>query len=847
MDVDGDLNENEIIFCQHQHDDGKLEDSQDSQDSWPAHQEEQREGLSYKAFSMTTKYVSFQSDVDPSLTESSDYDMDSQYRIQDDPDYVHSNNGHRRSLVNIKIPSNSESQLGCQDHNHNSQMQHPQHRSYHLSKNRSGQLSKDRSLSFHSIDNMRGPIDLFTDSTSAGRYFTDALSERAGPANASGTGPLQQPLVAAHQDALNRTRSCQDISSALNSFNYLDDHLSMGRNFRGDMRSSDNIIREDMREEDLSDNYYSDDCSNSKSYVAKYQMLTGFDSNHETNEFDLASPSRLDSPVSVEGYSIDNLHSHTTQEETTDKNCDEENIEDAICEKELREFAKEMNMPITKDLESRELDYLSSMAAITSFLTIMGAEVEDSPRLKMSKVLTRLKDSTKERRDGTWTLSIKDKKLGAELVMDCLNLFVDGHIKEAVGVATEARKKSEKEYQNGGDGVKDKLSCIRHILFTDVITISYDKSRDVIVPSYLMTDRQKREIFNSIQKNISRAQIALARKKTDTLKRRGHKSKDNNPEIWLDNLCRSVYPLMSICSNLSNPYTFLQRYSRLDVRVDIEYLPVNEEGCAFLPVGKYLVRNAWTNDSDDDKVVDFLPVYIFLWKSKTSIFLRSKTTLYEVPNISKGHILKLCLSFDDEYDIYQMTLLTLDMDIVGKVKTLAFTRRSLMEEAQGGLMDTQVYTEIKKYNLFYLSTVFGLRLDITDGESRNLVHYAAWIGSSEVVKLLLVLAPHLANQQDEYQETPLMLAVKGGRDCLSCLRILLQSSDPKLINKRNQFGQTALHLSTLGTEFAVTEALIKAGANASIKDFRGKLAIDLVESTNTNRKATLSLLRKFSR
>ncbi|XP_023328088.1 uncharacterized protein LOC111701152 [Eurytemora carolleeae] len=507
-----------------------------------------------------------------------------------------------------------------------------------------------------------------------------------------------------------------------------------------------------------------------------------------------------------------------------------------------------MNLNLKRDSKS-DLDFLTSFYSLVKLIQILGTDEGDSYILKLSKVSKKLKDHSKDKRDGTWTLSIKEKKLGAELVQECINTLMNRNSKDALNLAEEAKKRAEKEFQGIGDNWKDRLVSLRLLIFADTFILSFDKERNVLLPPHLLSGDQKQQVSTEMEKNIFRLQSIVSRKKGDSQKGRRTKTREVFLESPLDQLLRSVYPIMSECRGFSSPSRFIQKYSSTVMALDVRFVPEREECCVGVPLGKYLIRNAWTQDNNDDKVVDFQSVYAFMWKQNHILCFRTKRTLFEKSlKPLQNTVLNLEIVLDEEYDIHQLRCIDEDNnEITGRSQEPSFVRRNLMDEAQGGLMDVETYTDISKCGLFYLDSVFGLKLDSTDEENRTLLHYAAWIGKQDVLEILLKLHPSLAFAQDEYGETPLMLAVKGGKDCISSLKLLLVDVSQAKINIRNMSGQTALHLSTIGVEFSVTEALIKAGASVAIKDKNGRLPVDLIDSTNSNRKTLISLLRKFSR
>ena len=69
----------------------------------------------------------------------------------------------------------------------------------------------------------------------------------------------------------------------------------------------------------------------------------------------------------------------------------------------------------------------------------------------------------------------------------------------------------------------------------------------------------------------------------------------------------------------------------------------------------------------------------------------------------------------------------------------------------------------------------------------TLLHYAAYYNSISCLSLLLRFAPHFLDAVDNYNETPLMMAVM--KDKIDAVEMLLQAGADS--RKKNKYGRTA--------------------------------------------------------
>ncbi|CAI8013353.1 Putative ankyrin repeat protein MM_0045 [Geodia barretti] len=103
----------------------------------------------------------------------------------------------------------------------------------------------------------------------------------------------------------------------------------------------------------------------------------------------------------------------------------------------------------------------------------------------------------------------------------------------------------------------------------------------------------------------------------------------------------------------------------------------------------------------------------------------------------------------------------------------------------------------------------------------------ATIGYEPDILRELVRAGSDLNLQNQEGLTPLMIAVRSERTDIT--NILLEGKHINLDIQENRTGWSALHFSAERGNSATTEALLKAGANAQLKDNGGLTALEIAE------------------
>ena len=139
-------------------------------------------------------------------------------------------------------------------------------------------------------------------------------------------------------------------------------------------------------------------------------------------------------------------------------------------------------------------------------------------------------------------------------------------------------------------------------------------------------------------------------------------------------------------------------------------------------------------------------------------------------------------------------------------------RSPLMDASYGGQLS--LVEKLIKHNA---------QIDAVEKTKCNAVVYAAQRGHVEILNILLKKNQSLSDQGGHQNTTPLGAAAWNGH--LNVVKELIQNWRVD-INSQNQFGSTPLHVATEYNHTDVIEFLLQSGADPSIKDNDGKVALD---------------------
>jgi len=127
-----------------------------------------------------------------------------------------------------------------------------------------------------------------------------------------------------------------------------------------------------------------------------------------------------------------------------------------------------------------------------------------------------------------------------------------------------------------------------------------------------------------------------------------------------------------------------------------------------------------------------------------------------------------------------------------------------------------------------------------DHEGANPLHHAAFNDHPECL-LMLVRAGGDANKNTHRGFTPLHFAVRNG--CTDCV-LLLAEQAPSSVNLVDSRGRSPLHMAVAAADIAMVQALLRAGANARLRDKKGRVPLDHLSRRDPQRRALRKLLSR---
>jgi len=207
--------------------------------------------------------------------------------------------------------------------------------------------------------------------------------------------------------------------------------------------------------------------------------------------------------------------------------------------------------------------------------------------------------------------------------------------------------------------------------------------------------------------------------------------------------------------------------------------------------------------------------------------------------------LEICL--DDHHEIESALVVADNRLLECRVSEPSCVKADILQDVMAGKVDPNIFSQLRKLGLFYLESVFQYNFYRLDNENRTVAHYLAWCGHVAPLADVFAMVPAFANFQDIYGETPLMLAVRGGKGCISTLKFLLDLSAKSdlLLDICNEAGNTALHLAVNNQDVIAAELLVKHGADVSVKNINFQTPVDCIplDLEDNKMKKLLSLLK----
>lgn len=474
-------------------------------------------------------------------------------------------------------------------------------------------------------------------------------------------------------------------------------------------------------------------------------------------------------------------------------------MEEAIFEKELTMFAEELDIPISKEQSTEDLEYVASYFTFLTFARVIQSTYCHSAVLHLQLTLNILSEMLNCKKD---SIGIKDvlkepKKKAAEILLEAFTAMKARNIKEVCNLLEEGKKKLEKELKVVDIMFRDRVTATRQLIFVECLLKCYNCEKNIFMPIYLMQEPAKDKMVKKMKKHLTKLIESLGRKRNDSKwKKFGGGTIDKTKETreggqgMVDDLLSITYPLMSEAGLLTRPVQLVETNKSFVIRLWVGWLPRGEENHAVLTIGRIV---DWVQGGEEEEEELFSPIYIFAWRSQSSVCLRLRHLLFQTwlePGVEEVQ-LELCLEDNRELESVRVVG---GQELECRMEVPACARQHLMEEARAGKVEVHAYLQARRLGLFYLEQAFSLYLYEVDEEGRSLAHYLAWIGEEVALGHLLALIPVLANMADDEGDTPLHLAIRGGASCSSATRILL-SLPYIMMDLTNQEGQTPLHMA----------------------------------------------------
>ena len=208
------------------------------------------------------------------------------------------------------------------------------------------------------------------------------------------------------------------------------------------------------------------------------------------------------------------------------------------------------------------------------------------------------------------------------------------------------------------------------------------------------------------------------------------------------------------------------------IRLWVGWLPRGEENHAVLTIGRIV---EWVQGGEEEEEELFSPIYIFAWRSQSSVCLRLRHLLFQTwlePGVEEVQ-LELCLEDNRELESVRVVG---GQELECRMEVPACARQHLMEEARAGKVEVHAYLQARRLGLFYLEQAFSLYLyEVSlfhtmvqvDEEGRSLAHYLAWIGEEVALGHLLALIPVLANMVSSTPSSFIRLMTRATPPCTS--------------------------------------------------------------------------------
>ena len=264
----------------------------------------------------------------------------------------------------------------------------------------------------------------------------------------------------------------------------------------------------------------------------------------------------------------------------------------------------------------------------------------------------------------------------------------------------------------------------RLLVFSQLMQITFDKEKEIFQPFEKLERKKKKLCCLKIENICNKLSSDIPRRRTRRIKPSDQDS--------LDSVLTAVYPILSICSEMTSPTQNLSNIPEIVFEIQPKYLPYEENDATTLPIGIFL------REKEIDK-----DIIVFIWLDGNTGFtnIRLACRVFQIPKISSDKI-KIHLKTDglfyrcfysSEKDDYPIQCKHNQIPPKG-VKDIDALIADLKRD--GTWVPRELFKEMKRLGSHYLKAV-KIDIDAENSTGENLLDVVALYGTSEMLTSLL--------------------------------------------------------------------------------------------------------------
>jgi len=387
------------------------------------------------------------------------------------------------------------------------------------------------------------------------------------------------------------------------------------------------------------------------------------------------------------------------------------------------------------------------------------------------------------------------------------------------------------------DEFKSKVFSSRILIFSQLMTTIFNSKDESFQPFEKLEQRDKNNCSALIRQRLDQLSADAGRER-DMMSYiglgRGKNVKINSEDQnSLDIVLKAFYPILSICSGMTNPTQNLaMKKEKMDEVVDFViqpvYLPYEENDAATLPLGVFMEGKEVKKE-----------LTAFLWQSEegNNVWIRVGGRVFKVPH-TKSETMNIHIKETKTRQFYKCYYST-EKDDGEKILCAHEQRFPLgimtVDELTGALKSYRAskqepIAEMKRLGSHYLKAL-GIDVDKENTSGENLVDIVAKYGNIDMMRNLLDAGANIFAERNE----PTFVMIAGEGDAFKHKAVLLEflerHKNSRKLDMTNKQGQTALHRAVKSKNKVFVKELIK-DLDHSIEDKEGKKPKDYA-STNT--------------